>query len=407
MAQLSNDSQGSSPDIVPQSERVQRSLQLGWAFVEVRGRLKSRLFWRRTPEEAQRLFISHPKTITGEDLWLALRRLLIVADLLFPASEEEPSSCPPPPLIAELPATMEQLLYGEKEDLPSEESIFEALNHWSRDCWVQLGTEDPVLAQAASLGGSLADTYWHMRLPERGNEPSEGETWAYLLRPRRLNILIKYTRCVEPYLPSNFGRMLRHSLWDWGIADALTRENGELRIACPRQWARLEKQEGDVSELKLGEAKELRRHLKDQYDIWKDLVFGHAPLLLPSDWRHMRWATRIVYAVVVAVLMIGASAVIGGLVVVSFRGLTWALEQIGTPGKFEEWLSLGSVVASGLGFLGTQLWHWGKHVLGLYDNIYDWFMEARQKQRSLHRWSGETKSILNIWLQQLFLPKAR
>lgn len=401
---MSNDSASFARSLEPQ--RVQLSMQFGWAIVAAKGCLDTPLYWTRSLEMAPRLFISHPKPNSGEAFWRALRRALALGDGLFPASKDAPSACPPPELLSEdLTQEMKSLLQDGGELGISTERIVEALNHWSRECWVQLSSESPILSEAASLGGSLADTYWHLSPQEEG--PTRKETWRYLLSWRRLNRLIAQTRRVEAYLPENVGRLLRHSLWEWGIAGTLSRKkSGELRIAHPLRWAFLNKKFSEAVELTPEEEKTLQTNLRQQAEIWKDLISGRIPQLKPSDWRELRVITWLAYALTIVFQVALVGTLILGLLYVISLIAPWLTAHIEAPDEFGNWLDLVATLTATLGLVAPQLWRWAKKATHLYDSLYNWFKMGELKQRSLHRWNGKSKSILIIWLQELLLAKA-
>jgi len=381
-------------------------------MAEIYGRLRQSPLWKRTPPKAPRLFISHLNPTSGELVWAATRRLLSLSTELFKAEGMKP-----PILIIDLPAQMEALVEGASEDLPTEEEVFDALNRWSRRCWARLDTEDAVLAEAASLGASLADTFWHMCPPFRKSQPAPGETWDRLLKSQRLNNLIRYVRSVESYLPRGFGRMLRHSLWEWDITGDLVRTpEGELRIAYPllyalRSWygirklrRRLMKKQGFTPpELTHKERKNLWHQLEKQVAVWDRLLFDRSvgQMLRPSDWRRVRWTSRGLYALSAFALVVGGTLAFFYLVKAGQQVAIWLLPKIEPPAGFQDWLALGGALISMLGFLTAQLRRGAQGFRQLYRSIYEWVLACRMDQRALRAWNGKEKSTLLIALQRL------
>jgi hypothetical protein len=397
----------------PAAERVQEALQLGWSFVEVNGLLKRMQYWGEEKSLARRVFLSHPKPNYGEAVWLALQRLLVLGARIFPATEKSPSVCPPPDTLVRFLADIEGKLgpEGDGHPLSTEriDEIFLALDSWSRACWVHLGAESPVLAEATSLGGSLGDTYWLMKRPGPHTDRVKQETWQYLLGPDRLHHLIEDVRAIEDDLPGAYGPLLRHALWEWGIADDLARDDeGHLQIAHPLAWKRLHKcHTRAVQEMQEAEEKDLLKNLRQQYKLWKALIWGRAVLLTPRDRRQVRWWAGGVYILSVVVLFTLTLLVGWGMFWLAYTLGSGLLQLIDIPKDAEVWLEIGGAVVVVLTFVVTQLWRWGRAIIGLYDGIYAWWRVVKQKQRSLHRWDGQPKAAWLIALQQLVYPKAR
>jgi hypothetical protein len=313
---------------------------------------------------------------------------------------------------------MEKLIQEESRSLPSVKSLYKELNHWSRQCWARLDAEDALLSEAASLGASLADTYWHMRLPfEEPAEASHGEAWDEMLKSRRLINMIRAVRRVEPYLPQGFGRRLRHSLWEWDITEDLIRTpEGELQIAYPAlyalrswKWVRklrrrwMKKQELNPPELTRKERKSFWNQLRNQMLIWKRLLFDRTvrQLMRPSDWRWVRWTSRILYGLAAILLAAGGTVGFFYLVKVGQGLLTRLLPQIKPPAEFQDWLALGSAVVAMLGFLFTQVRQGAQGFVRLYQGIYTEVLAYRMDQRTLRAWNTQDKPQLLIVLQRL------
>lgn len=414
---MSKDETSSLIPIGLSSDVIMKALQLGWMFAEVNGRLKQSQMWGGGQSPARRVFLSHPKPKYGEALHLALQRLVVLADQLFPSSEKEPSKCPVPEALQDFLTQVEHKLApgGDKSPLSVEriEDVFHILDAWSLRCWTHLGSESPIMAEAATFGGSLADTYWGMQLPT--SEVSEDTrvkavTWRYLLAPNRLHALIEDVRAIEDYMPNDCGTMFRHTLWEWGIADDLTRGvEGNLKIADDKSWRRLKKRHRrDIKELSLEEEREMYRNLEIQQRQWKRLVFTGEIPLQPEGRRWVVWVTGAVYVLGVAFLFLLFMSVLGGLSWLSY-GLasSWLFPRISLPSEAEDWLKIGGILVAAFTSVGTQLWRWCRSIIGLYDTICHWWMLVKKKQYSLHRWNGEEKSAWIIAKQQLLSPQAR
>lgn len=390
-----------------QSRRVLLALRLGWAFAEVGGRLKeANLQWQDDSKAAQRLFISHPMPTSGESLAVFLKHLLALWALLFPHDEKSPPPCEPPQYLRELVKQMEH--WSSKASKPSLDAkkAFEALNEWSRACWIHLETESPVLRDAASLGASLGDTFCMFQRTLDGQPPVNEASWRYLLSAGRIYHLIEDVRRVEPYLPQDTGALLRHSLWEWGIANDLGRTKaGKLRIAHPWDWARLKKHHSDaIQELCPDEEKQLKKNLGAQHRLWGDLLAGRLPALRPRDLRLVRFVSGALFVPIAGLL---GGLTVGGVVMVlalAYHLAVWLFTLLAPLAEIKDWLAIGGAAAAVLGFFGPLLWRWSRWVLGLYDRIEHQVRLARLKQKTLHRWDGKNKPLgLIIW-QQFWHP---
>jgi hypothetical protein len=262
------------------------------------------------------------------------------------------------------------------------------------------------------LGGSLADTYWHIQLqasPHVKDKISTGETLLGLIKPNRLHVLIKDVRQIECYLPDEVGSLLRHSLWEWGISDDLKRtEDNHLIIAHPKKWRQLKKQhERLVKQLEPQEEKQIAAHLKQQTHIWEDLIVGRNIILRPRDRRHIRWFSLAVYILVI--ILFSTLIIVGALGVLALVYLfaSWLFPMIIRPTEATDWLIIASALASVSVVIGKQLLKWAKAVFETYRPIYRWIRLAKRKEHSLHRWDGQTKPFWLILWQQVWYPQAR
>lgn len=405
---------------VVEENRARLALRFGWTMAEVYGRLGQPILWKRTLPKAPRLFISHFKPTSGEILWAETRRLLHLAALLFKGrdeDEDEDEDLARPALIVGLPEQMEAFIRKDAGSLPAEEDLYAELDCWSRQCWARLDAEDAILAEAASLGASLADTFWHMPPPFQESKPAPEETWNHLLHSQRLIRLIRSVRRVESYLPQDFGRMLRHSLWEWDMTQDLIRtRSGKLKIAFPllyafrsfnwvrrfRRWL-MKRGKRQLPVLTAGERKTIWKHLQKQVRLWKRLVFDRSveQMLRPSDWRQVRWTSRILYVLLAMVLMVGGALAFFYLVKFGQHVVVWLIPRVAPPAKFSDWLALGGTLVSVLGFLITQLRRGAEGFWHLYEFIYEWVLACKTDQRTLQAWNGKEKSTLLIALQRL------
>jgi hypothetical protein len=395
--------------------RIRLALRFGWTIVAVYGRLKHGIIWKRTPPKAPRLFISHLKLTSRERLLADTQRLLIIAEALF-----DDENLTPPDLIAGLPATIEAGIREGKAKLPPQDEIFETLDHWSLKCWAALNNEDTRLSEAASLGGSLADTYWHLPTPWQHTGADLGQTLQALLDPNRLTNLIRKVRYVDAYLPEGFGRMLRHSLWEWSIMGDLCRAaTGELKIAYPNtynlrssQWFRehredlIKKTEDIPADLNDKEKTFMRERVKKQAEKWERLVFDQSarPLMQPEDWRWVRWASTITMGVVTFLILLIGMLLLALLLRLGGWLIGFVL-SVSPPEALQDWLTLGSAAFGVIGFLITQLYNGARELRQFYRWIRAWFLACKMNQCTLETWNGEKKSIAWIVIQRLMRPK--
>ena len=391
-------------------QRVRWALRLGWLFAEAAGRLKqNKLQWSAGPNRTARLFLSHPHPTTGASLWLVLRQLLAMWQYLYPLEEKKPPVCPPPPALEAQLEEMARWINGEGKASLDVAQTLTLLDEWSRSCWMQLGVDASLLQTAASLGASLGDTYWTMQLTKDGQSPPKKESWRYLLGAERTYRLIEAVREVEDYLSEDTGSLLRHSLWEWGIAEDLGRKSdGALRIAHPWHWARLKKRHrGTLKELTPEEEQRIHANLGKQRRVWDDLLAGRPYTLRPKDLRAVRWVAGSVFVVLAALL--GSLTVVGltGVLALAYRVAVWLFPLIARPTESTDWLAIGGAVVSVLSFCGPLLWRWSQWLFGLYERLARWTRLAKLKQRTLLCWDGGEKSFgLIIW-QQLRHPDAQ
>jgi hypothetical protein len=418
--------------LVPQ-DRVWLALRFGWTVAEVYGRLADNPP-PDMPSSSTRLFLSDLSPSPNERLWAATRRLIYLARQLFPAekgrecNDNESTSEEPKPWLAEYPACIDDLLQRLEKRMPGRgkllksKAVYDDLNRWSRQIWAALDAEDPLLAEAATLGASLADTFWGWCFPTYGQPASDAdEVWQDVLNPRRMNDMIRQVWQIETRLPAHVGPLLRHSLWEWGIADQLTRSSsGELEIISPflynlrsLRWAQLRRRprvkacQKNPLQLSTWEKKELWEYLEKQMDIWEHLVFNRPVdyLLLPSDWRHIRWVTAILYAGAIVLILISGALLLALSIGLVGRILGYLLPRLAQPTEFKDQLSLVSTLAVVLGFLATQIWRGGSWLQHRYDAIGGWVTIRKLQQRSLYTWNGQLKPLRWIWLQRLLRAK--
>jgi hypothetical protein len=443
-----------SPDSPPAQDRIWLALRFGWTLAEICGRLAENPP-PDTPPASTRLFLSDLNPSPNERLWAAVQRLIYLTHQLFPPEDtqgrggSQPSEVQPSPASLEvkeeeikveqdegrplelepgstslaIPGCLNDLLQRlEKRmpgagKLPKVEDMYRDLNPWSRRIWGRLDAEDPLLAEAATLGARLADTFWQWPYPA-GQPPAPGKhTWQHMLKQERLNRLIRSVRTVEAHLPAHVGPMLRHSLWEWSIVGELGRsDSGALEIMFPfwynlrsLNWARrlrrrrIDEVARPPLEVGLGEDQALWKQLLNQVTTWEHLVFnrplGH--LLRPSDWRQVRRVTLGLYAAMLVAITAGGALLVAGLIWLVSEFLVALLPFLAAPTEFKDQLTLATTIVVVLAFLFTQLRQGLGRLRHLHDGIYQWVMMRKLQQRGLRTWDGQTKPLAWIWLQRL------
>jgi hypothetical protein len=414
-------------DLAASQDRVWLALRFGWTLAEVYGRLAENPP-PDTPSSSTRLFLGDLNPTPNERLWAATQRLIYLVNQLFPPKKEKkgqgeqaladsgPDSVALPECIGNLLQSLEQRMPGEGK-LPRAASLYDDLNQWSRQIWATLDAEDPLLAEAATLGARLTDTFWLWRFPSSGQLASPEQSWQHLLNPKRIIRLIRRVRLVEAHLPAHVGPMLRHSLWEWNITGELARSrSGELVVAHSLlhglrslRWAqvlrrRLRKaRRKDPPQLDVVEERTLWKRLRNQVFTWEHLVFNRplTQLLRPSDWRQVRWVTIFLYAIAVILITAGGGWFFARLIQLVSQLLIHLLPFLAAPTEFKDQLTLASTLVVILAFLVTQFRRGLGRLRHLYDAIYNWVMMRKLEQRGLRAWNGQTKPLRWIWVQRL------
>jgi len=419
-------------------DRIWLALRFGWTLAEVYGRLSE----NPPPDTASsstRLFVSDLNPTPNERLWIATRRLIYLAGQLFPAhkpeeqSEEQAAQERAKPGLPETPACIADLLQHLEErmpgsgKLPGPAAVYDDLNRWSRQIWAALDAEDPFLAEAATLGARLADTFWQLPFPTRQRSDAETQAWQArwrgLLKSQRMNTIIGHLWQVEAHLPAHVGPTLRHSLWEWGIAGQLTRNpSGRLEISWPflygfrsLRWAQSlrrmlsRRRHRPPVSLSLQEEQALWKQIQRQVVTWEHLIFNRPVdyLLLPSDWRHIRWVTMILYALAILLILTAGAALVALTIVYVSRVVGFLLPFLDQPTDFKDQLTLVSTLAAVLAFLVTQFRRALQRLRQVDDLFRHWVTMRKLEQRGLRAWNGRVKPLRWIWLQRILRAESR
>jgi hypothetical protein len=280
--------------------RIKLALRLGWVLAEVYGRMTQpnirwqTMFSKPSVYPVSRLFLSTRQPNNGEALYVDLQLLIYLVEKLYPpvnnSSEYKlyndsrlPKSISD--FVEQINAKMlnhenAKMLNHENDSVVPSSNTFHDLNHWSKQIWAVMSAEDTRLADAATLGAGLADTYWQWRLQK--NNPKKEQKWEKLLSRERMLMMIKRLRQVEDYLPGHTGATLRHSIWEWSRSVSIIRKNTDYKFDQNNE-------------------EEIKNNLKKQLDIWEDLIFDR-PIeyyLRYRDVLFIRVSTFISYIIIV------------------------------------------------------------------------------------------------------------
>ncbi|MEL6440614.1 MAG: hypothetical protein AAFQ80_15320, partial [Cyanobacteria bacterium J06621_8] len=261
-------------------KRIQLAFRLGWILAEVYGRLtQPNIRWKNlfpppSGKPVTRLALSTRQHSNGESLWISMQMLVYLTLQLYPLTETTDgeqkwfsNAIQPPESIRKFIDCSEQVMIVKQGNFcKPEESFFSDFNHWSREILAVLNAENSLLAEAATLGSGLADTYWQWRLSKYN--PKKQHTWEKLLNQYRLRVMIIRVEQIERYLPRYVGSLLCHSLQEVGKAS-----KDEKLIQRIQQEPEFENN--------------FKKDFKKQFKIWESLMLNR-PLLYhlnQSDWR--------------------------------------------------------------------------------------------------------------------------
>ena len=413
------------------AQQVRLALRLGWSISEVCGRIHKGAYFRKPQERLPgetlpRLSFSDRGFTEAQRLWLTSRCINALTTALLKelgvgqgGSEE---MIPRP--IRDLPQRIKSHIDDPHAvPLPAEQELYELFEDWSADFSVTLNVYSGLLNLAFTFGASLADTYWYMRPARRFGRGKSPESWHELLIRQRLTEIIRRARRLEPYLPPGVGAALRHSLWEWGVAQELERHQGRVRIAYPRlyrwrfiRWVReirahrmAKRWVGKVGEerfvaLERDEEKGIYRNLRRQAKVWGDLIHGSREprdYLLPSDWRQVRWMALAASALTFGAALIPGVFLLGTLLRASISLVTKLQPIAALPTQLKDWLAVATTLATVVLVLTTQMGRVIRGLLNLYRSFHDWLVMRKIEQRTLVAWDGRVKPLFFICLEGL------
>jgi hypothetical protein len=373
--------------------RIKLALRLGWILSEVYGRMtQPNIRWcNMFPSPSQypvsRLFLSTRQPNNGEALYIDLCLLSYTAEKLYSPNNSPGDrfyrDCSLPDSISVFieQANAVMLEHGHVPVTPSKR-IFDDLNQWSRQIWVVMSAEDPKLADAATLGAGLADTYWQWRLQK--NNPKTGQRWQRLLSRERMLVMIKRVRQIETTLPNHVGPILRHSIWEWSQSNQIINQNTH-------------------------EEEEVKKIFKKQLDIWEDLIFDR-PIeyyLKYTDRLFVTIATLCSYLILVATLIFIMCLCIYTLFLFLNFSLSFyeslLLKWFSKADSFDDQLKSLTAFIAVLSFMISQFKRAYNLASQLYSNIYKWFLLHKLIQRTFCSWDKENKSIYQVIMNQLWV----
>ena len=293
-------------------EQVLTAFRLGWTISEVFGYVrKGTLEYVRDPRAhnsyfahtAPRLSYSSRDLSPAQALWIAALHLVKLSGALGLRDQR----------FRELDTFLHNLrdyLDNPAPDLrPTVRQVYDFLESWSDWAWSELNSRHEILGRAFTYGGSVADTYWYMRRPDRRDFALRQESWHTLLRKERLREEAERIEEIREYFPDFVAPALKHSLAKWGIAEQL------MQLA--------ESIEGsNRPELPEEVEKEVYRSLEKQAKIWHELLFGirrPQSYLRSSD----RWQWR-------ALHLVFFFLVAGGVLILTVHGLKLTSSWLGS-----------------------------------------------------------------------------
>jgi hypothetical protein len=379
--------------------RIKLALRLGWVLAEVYGRMTQpnirwkTMFSKPNIYPVSRLFLSTRQPNNGEALYVDLQLLTYLAEKLYPPVNNSPeyklyNDCRLPKSVSDFVEQINAVMLNhENNSVVPSSSTFYDLNHWSKQIWAVMSAEDARLADAATLGAGLADTYWQWRLQK--NNPKKEQKWEKLLSRERMLMMIKRLRQVEDDLPRHTGATLRHSIWEWSRSVSIIRKNQNSQVDQNNE-------------------EKIKTNLKKQLDIWEDLIFDR-PIeyyLRYTDILFIRVSTFISY-----IITIFSCTVIICLAVYSlFLLLNFSLSYyenllqswFNGINSFDAQIKLVTSLIAVFAFIGSQFEKTYKLVSQLYSNIYKWFLLQKLIQRTFYSWDGNSKSIYKVIWKQIW-----
>lgn len=281
---------------------VQRALRLGWAVAETFGRL--RVYQpefankRNDPNELPRFSFSNSDLSGAQQLEVSYRRLVELAEALgldAPAVPELTQL-----LTTDTPPVLES---------SATKAIHDQLEAWSRRVWIQLNVRSAALGRAMTYGGSLADTYWYMALPNDPAFLSGRQSIDALLREHRLRRMRERMDELAPVFSPQLCDAIGHSLGAWVI-------NADMeRWANAADWAALNVA---LEQPRRTPAQQLHFNLFRQVRTWRDLVFeARQPLDYVSPGFRRR--ANLIAGTMTILLVVTVAVIVGALVFGTFN----------------------------------------------------------------------------------------
>jgi hypothetical protein len=295
------------------TERVLIAVQLGWLAVESFGLLSATPATGNRPHPRRWMpagsSISPPGRRTSEQL-ISLQAL----NHGHPAGPRPASPVPADPL---------DLLSAVKADRQDLDRRWAEFENWSWEVWNTLQIQSPLVGQAYTCGGDLADTYWY---PQGAGAGKLAET----LRSHRLRYVAECLDDLADHLPYRAARLIHHSLDRWSIGESLEKMD------------------------EAGQKRALER-LEAQAKVWRDLLFGlrqAGSYLLARDRRRVAWGALVVTALLV--IWVGLAAWLAVLLLsMAGRALLASSPGYRSGGRIgDDLVGSGAQLAELVGFTG-------------------------------------------------------
>ena len=336
------------------------SFRLGWLAVETFGLLR-RYALHGVPPSPEKIEASQRFIFTDRSPNLYELLQISIQDMHAAIAQLEitPSPIPANPIV---------LLSKLKADRQEIDRLWGEFEHWSRDVWHTLLSQDPLAGQAFTCGGDLADTFWYAQ----GAGPAK---LVDMLRSFRLMVVAERVDDLAAYLPEHAAQAIHHSLEHWGIGETI------------KGW--------DKDNLK-----DLLDRLEAQIKVWRDLLFGLRPAdsyLTVRDRRQITW--RAAAGTSGFVLLVG---ILSWLAVLFLSGLGRSLlgVETGLPtdsskissevmaylSNWQNWSALLATISSILAVLtgvikGLSGWLWNFH-----SGLQQWLILERIKRRTFRHY---------------------
>jgi len=361
------------------------ALGLGWSAAEMVGRYRHGIHPRNPAackswegRNIPRLSYSSRTLSSNNDLfWLAAQRLIVLADKLgLDDLEGKGKAGSIDTRIRGLPGEIRKYIADPTSTSALEpESFYRLLEDWTQLARLELGVRSQALREAFSFSGDLADLYWALPVPQRHNLPRWAASWRKMLY--KIPRVIAGLERVEPSLPPYAFAAIKNSLEKWQKAHP--------------SWLR-------DADFTLEQARRLSEKLGEQARIWGDILKGERlpeDYLQPNDRLWIGVLVTIAFITILSLILLAFSVMAVG----AFQAILWVVvpflrsffpglppSAFMTTPSLGEWLALGSIMATAVGFLvSTGVWFF-RQLGSIYRWLRDVFTPSFVCRRTLVPW---------------------